>query len=234
MRNTHDQLLQLESQIIHCIRCPRLVAWRQKVAEEKVRRYSKERYWGKPVPSFGDAEAKLLIVGLAPAAHGGNRTGRMFTGDRSGDWLYGTLHRFGFANQPDSTDMNDGLRLKNCYITAALRCAPPQNKPTSEEKNNCFPYLVQEIKLLKKVQVVMALGKIAFDAVFNAYKEIDGLNFVNRPKFGHGVEIKLNTKITLIASYHPSQQNTFTGKLTQPMFDDVFKKVKTKLQSNNS
>ncbi|MFQ5823947.1 MAG: uracil-DNA glycosylase [bacterium] len=233
MTKTYNQILQLQNQVVHCTRCPRLVDWRQKVAEEKVRRFSQESYWGKPLPSFGDPDAKLLLVGLAPAAHGGNRTGRMFTGDRSGDWLYGTLHKFGFANQPNSMDKNDGLSLKNCYITAALRCAPPQNKPTSDEKNNCFPYLVQEIEILKNVQVVIALGKIAFDAVINAYKEIGELNHSKRPKFGHGIVILLNPKITLIASYHPSQQNTFTGKLTQPMFDDVFKKIKTKLQLNN-
>jgi uracil-DNA glycosylase family 4 len=233
MTNTRNQLLHLQNQILDCRRCPRLVAWRQQVAEQKVRRYSHEPYWGRPVPSFGDPGARLLIVGLAPAAHGGNRTGRMFTGDRSGDWLYGTLYKFGFANQPNSTDLNDGLSLKNCYITAALRCAPPQNKPISEEKNNCFPYLVQEVQFLKNIKVIIALGKIAFDAVFNVFKEIEKFSYSKRPKFGHGVEFELNAKITLIASYHPSQQNTFTGKLTQSMFDEVFKKAKKFVAQHN-
>ncbi|MFQ6112764.1 MAG: uracil-DNA glycosylase [bacterium] len=226
MPNKCNRLLQLQNQIIHCTRCPRLVAWRQKVADEKVRRYLHELYWGKPVPGFGSPDAKLLLVGLAPAAHGGNRTGRMFTGDRSGDLLYATLYKFGFANQPHSTNSNDGLSLENCYVTAALRCAPPQNRPTSEEKNNCFPYLVHEIRILKNVQIIIALGKIAFDTLFNAYKEIGQLDHSKRPKFGHGVKIKLNSRITLMTSYHPSQQNTSTGKLTQPMFDDLFKQAK--------
>lgn len=226
MPNNKDQLLQLQNQIIQCTLCPRLVAWRQKVAEEKVRRFAHETYWGKPLPSFGDPDAKMLIVGLAPAAHGGSRTGRMFTGDRSGDWLYLTLHKFSFANQPTSTNRNDGLILKNCYITAALRCVPPQNKPTTEEKINCFPYLVQEIDILENIQVVVALGKIGFDAVLNAFKVIDGTNFSKRPQFGHGVEVKMNERITLIASYHPSQQNTFTGKLTESMFYAIFKRAR--------
>lgn len=226
MPNAEEQLLQLQSQIIQCTRCPRLVAWRQEVAEEKVRRFAHETYWGKPLPSFGNPEAKILIVGLAPAAHGGNRTGRMFTGDRSGDWLYGTLFQSGFANQPNSANRDDGLKLKDCYITAILRCAPPQNKPTAEEKINCFAYLLQEINLLENIQVIVALGKIAFDTVLNAFKEIERTNFSKRPQFGHGIELKINEKITLIASYHPSQQNTFTGKLTESMFSAIFKRAR--------
>jgi uracil-DNA glycosylase family 4 len=226
MWNKKDQLHRLQTQIIQCTRCPRLVAWRQKIAKEKVRRFADESYWGKPVPSFGDPNAKLLVVGLAPAAHGGNRTGRMFTGDRSGDWLYSTLYKFGFANQPNSTNRNDGLLLKDCYITAALRCAPPQNKPTTEEKLHCFAYLLKEIQLLENVHVIVSLGKIAFDTVLSAFKEIDGNTFSKRPRFGHGVEVRLNENIHLIASYHPSQQNTFTGKLTESMFHAIFERAR--------
>ncbi|NIR52042.1 uracil-DNA glycosylase [candidate division KSB1 bacterium] len=232
MKDNRTQLKHLQEQIIRCTKCSRLVEWREKVAKEKVRRFADEDYWGKPIPSFGDFEAKLLLVGLAPAAHGGNRTGRIFTGDRSGDWLFDTLHRFGFANQSDSSARGDGLALHNCYITAALRCAPPQNKPKKEEKENCFPYLLQELQLLPNLQVVLALGKIGFDTVLKAYQEIGQADFDRRPKFGHGHESKLNQQIVLLASYHPSQQNTFTGKLTQPMFDAVFKRAKEIMSGN--
>jgi len=220
------QLQKLQKEIIACTKCPRLVAWREKIAEEKVRRFAHETYWGKPIPSFGDPKAELLIVGLAPAAHGGNRTGRMFTGDRSGDWLFRALYKFDFANQPTSTDGNDGLVLKGCYITAALHCAPPQNKPTAEEKSKCLPYLYNEIQLLKSVQVVIALGKIGFDTVTTTYQDLGLTDFKKRPVFEHAGETELNSKLTLVASYHPSQQNTFTGRLTEPMFDAVFNKAR--------
>ncbi|MFQ5676724.1 MAG: uracil-DNA glycosylase [bacterium] len=219
------ELEQLQNEIIHCQKCPRLVAWREKVAADKVRRFAQEDYWGKPVPSFGDFDANLLIVGLAPAAHGGNRTGRVFTGDRSGDWLFRALHKFNFGNLPTSIDRNDGLILKNCYITAALHCAPPQNKPTAEEKGNCLPYLLREFQLLEKLKVIVALGKIAFDTVVRSYVDLGLATFNKRPVFGHGNEERLNDRIMLLASYHPSQQNTFTGKLTEPMFDAIFERA---------
>jgi len=179
-------------------------------------------YWAKPLPGFGDPHARLFIVGLAPAAHGGNRTGRIFTGDRSGDWLYGALYAAGFANQASSEHRGDGLKLKDCYITAAVRCAPPDNKPTLVEFNRCRPYLIEELKIFRHVKVVIALGKIAFDQFFAAYRQNGGLMPKPRPKFGHGVSIDLPNGQRLICSYHPSQQNTFTGKLTKPMFQNVF------------
>src|SRR5262245_3977904 len=220
-------LLSLQRKIIRCRLCPRLVAWREQIAREKVKRFVVEEYWGKPLPSFGDAKARLLIVGLAPAAHGGNRTGRMFTGDRSGDWLYRTLHEFGFANQPISVHRHDGLNLRDCYIAATCRCAPPQNKPEKREIQNCRPYLLQELKLLKNVRVVVALGKIAFDAALSSLSLVYSLHDSPRPKFTHGAEILLTSRLTLIASFHPSQQNTFTGKLTKPMFDSIFRRARS-------
>jgi uracil-DNA glycosylase family 4 len=223
--NRTDALVHVQQQIIGCQRCPRLVEWRARVAEEKTRRYQEWSYWGKPVPSFGDPEARLLIIGLAPAAHGANRTGRMFTGDRSGQWLYRALHTFGFANQPTSDHRDDGLQLRDCYITATARCAPPANKPSPEEIRNCRPYLLEEIKLLKNVRVVLALGRIAFDAAFTAFQELRLTSDSKRPAFAHGVEHHLNDHVTLIASYHPSQQNTFTGRLTESMFDAVFRRA---------
>ena len=216
----------LQRKVIGCRLCPRLVEWRERTAAEKVARFRDWTYWGKPVPGMGDPGARLLIVGLAPAAHGGNRTGRMFTGDRSGDWLYATLHTFGFANQPDSTSNGDGLRLADCYITASARCAPPQNKLLPSELRNCRKYLLGEIQLLRRVCVVVALGKVAFDTVFDSFRELEMTSIPARPRFRHGAEIPLNGRQTLIASYHPSQQNTFTGKLTKPMFHSVFRRAK--------
>ncbi len=188
-------------------------------------------YWAKPLAGFGDPKARLLIVGLAPAAHGGNRTGRMFTGDRSGDWLYGTLYAHGFANQPNSEHRGDTLKLKDCYITAAVRCAPPDNKPSRFEFARCQPYLVEELKLFTNVRVVIALGKIAFDSFLAAYQKNGGVAPKPRPKFGHGVSVRLPDGLRLICSYHPSQQNTFTGKLTLPMFHDIFKQARAALSS---
>lgn len=225
----------MQQQIINCYRCPRLVEWRSRVAQEKVRRYRDEVYWGQPVPSFGDAGARLLIVGLAPAAHGGNRSGRVFTGDRSGDWLYRALFRAGFANQPTSVHRDDGLKLTDCYITAVIHCAPPDNKPFPEEVTNCRPYLLAEIESLGAVSVVVALGRIAFDAVLAAFKALrlsDAPTGRSRkPQFAHGSEHRLTGSVTLIASFHPSQQNTFTGRLTEPMLDSIFIRARSIIEA---
>ena len=219
----------LNERIVGCTRCPRLVAYLQNVAATKRRMYRDWDYWGKPLPGFGDPEARVLVVGLAPAAHGGNRTGRMFTGDRSGDWVYGTLHKFGFANQPTSMHRDDGLALQDVYITAALRCAPPANKPLTEEVLECRPYILEELKLLDRLRVVVALGKIGFDAYLAAYSEAAGLDVPSlrpRPKFGHRASSTLPNGIVLVSSYHPSQQNTQTGRLTREMFEGVFRDVR--------
>ncbi len=226
-------LERLNKSIIRCKKCPRLVRWRGQVAKEPPRRYQGMAYWARPLPGFGDPKARLLIVGLAPAAHGGNRTGRIFTGDRSGDWLYETLYAFGFSSQPNSVHRDDGLKLKDCYITAAVRCAPPANKPAKEEFEKCRPYLIQELRLLKNVCVALALGKIAFDSFLKAYQENGGSVPKPRPQFRHGGSIQLRPDLTLIASYHPSQQNTFTGKLTRKMFHEVFRKAKKFLVLNS-
>jgi uracil-DNA glycosylase family 4 len=220
----HNSIESLQDLITMCRLCPRLVEWREQVAREKVRRFADQEYWGKPVPSFGDPRARLLVLGLAPAAHGGNRTGRIFTGDRSGDWLFRALHKAGFANQPISVDRNDGLRLRNCYVTAAVRCAPPGNKPLPQENANCRPYLLRELELLKQLRVIIALGRFAFDAAIDSVGLRERAS--RRPAFTHAAEIELNPGVTLIASFHPSQQNTFTGKLTEPMFDQVFERAK--------
>jgi uracil-DNA glycosylase family 4 len=212
----------VQADVVACRRCPRLVAHRERVAQEKVRRYRDDEYWGKPIPGFGDPNARLLIVGLAPAAHGGNRTGRMFTGDRSGDFLYRALHRAGFANQPWSRRRDDGLALYDCYITAAVRCAPPGNKPIPNELATCRPYLVEEIRLLRHVRVIVALGRIAFDAFLKAWVDVGRPLPIPRPAFGHGAMVKLPEGVWLLASYHPSQQNTQTGRLTPAMFQRIF------------
>ena len=204
-----------------CTRCPRLVAHREAVARNKTRRFEDWTYWGRPVPSFGSLDSRLLVVGLAPAAHGANRTGRMFTGDRSGDWLYRALHKAGFANQPMSENRTDGLRLRNCRITAAAHCAPPDNKVTPEELANCQPYLLDELTRMPRLRVVICLGQIGFKAYLKARTALGMSNPKPLPKFGHGSRDELDG-ITLIGSYHPSQQNTFTGRLTEPMLDRVF------------
>ena len=216
----------LNTTIIRCKKCPRLVRWREQVAKKPPRRYQGQAYWAKPLPGFGDPKAQLLIIGLAPAANGGNRTGRIFTGDESGNWLYQALYQFGFSNQPDSLRRDDGLKLKNCYITAAVRCAPPANKPARDEFEKCRPYLVEELKLLKNVRVVLALGKIAFDSFLKAYQEHGGSIPKPRPQFHHGGSVQLGVDLTFVSSYHPSQQNTFTGKLTRKMFHSVFEKAR--------
>ena len=218
----------LHRSICECERCPRLVAWTEEIARTKVARFKDFDYWGKPVPSLGRADARLLVVGLAPAAHGGTRTGRVFTGDRSGEWLYRALHRFGFANQPHSIDRNDGLKLADCYITAVLHCAPPLNKPQPEEVANCKPYLARELELLTRVRVAVALGKIAFDNLWPLISQPRQ----KRPPFRHGLEIQLESGQTLIASFHPSQQNTFTGKLTETMFDRIFARARQLLEQS--
>ncbi len=228
----YKDINELNNAIISCKHCPRLVEWRESVAAIKRPQYSAWDYWGKPVPGFGDINAELLLVGLAPAAHGANRTGRMFTGDRSGNWLYGTLHTFGFASQPESLSRDDGMELRNCYITAAVRCAPPANKPTREEFENCRPYLLNELRLLTNIRVIVALGKIAFDSVIMCSKMLQWNTFSKKPQFKHGQQVKIRENLYLVASYHPSQQNTFTGKLTREMFDNIFKIAKNCLATN--
>lgn len=223
-------LTLLQSTITACCRCPRLVAWREEVARVKRRAYRDDDYWGKPVPGFGDPDARVLIVGLAPGAHGANRTGRMFTGDSSGDFLYAALHRAGFASQPTSRGRDDGLALHDAYISAACRCAPPDNKPTADELATCLPFLAQEIALLHNIRVVVALGRIAFDAVLRAYG-VYNPGFSKKPglytpAFAHNASATLGPGLpTLVASYHPSRQNTQTGRLTLGMFDQVWATV---------
>jgi uracil-DNA glycosylase family 4 len=220
---------RLQRDITDCTACARLVAHRERVAREKRRQYREDVYWGRPLPGFGDTQARLLIVGLAPAAHGGNRTGRMFTGDSSGDWLARALHGSAFANQPTSTRRNDGLTLHDAFVTAAVRCAPPDNKPTPEEFAMCRQYLIRELRLLHRVQVVVALGKLAFDAYLAARGEM-GIEVPKpRPAFAHGAAYELPDGVTLIASYHPSRQNTQTGRLTRRMLSNVFRSARRAL-----
>jgi uracil-DNA glycosylase len=227
-------LTTLQQHILQCTQCPRLVEYRTRVAREKRRQYRQEDYWGKPLPSFGDPQARLLIIGLAPAAHGGNRTGRMFTGDRSGDWVYGTLHRFGFANQPISHRRDDGLTLHDAYITAAARCVPPDNRPSSAELASCRPYLLRELELLRRVRVVVSLGKIAFDAYLAARRTLGLPRSEVRAHFAHEAVTPFPDGVLLVASYHPSRQNTQTGRLTLAMFDAVFARVRQELDVDDT
>jgi len=215
-----DTLPGIERDVVACRACPRLVEWRELVAREKVARFRDWDYWARPVPGFGDPHARLLIVGLAPAAHGGNRTGRVFTGDRSGDFLFASLHRCGYANQPHSIDVHDGLELHDCFITAAVKCAPPANKPTPTERDTCSPYLARELAQLRGVTVIVSLGQFGWDAITSHYAVRP------KPKFGHGAEVALPDGRTLLGSYHVSQQNTFTGKLTPDMLDAVFNRAR--------
>ncbi len=212
--------------IVGCELCPRLVRYRRRVARIKKREFSDWTYWGRPVPGFGDPEARLLVVGLAPAAHGGNRTGRVFTGDSSGDWLYEALHRFGFASQPTSTSRVDGLRLMDCYVSAAARCAPPQNRPATRELDACRPFLTAEIARLRRLRVVVALGRVAFDAWLRAAGWQAHLPARQRPRFGHGSETRLPDGAVLLCSYHPSRRNTSTGLLTRAMWHAVFARAR--------
>lgn len=218
-----DLITKLNEEIVACTRCPRLVVYREKIAREKRRAYRDWDYWGKPVPGFGDPNARVLILGLAPGAHGSNRTGRPFTGDASGYFMYPVLYRTGFANQPNGTHRGDGLELKDAYITAAVRCAPPDNKPRPEEIANCAPYLDREIAALKNVRLVVALGRIGFDAYLNHMKRRGLLRNKAPYLFGHGVQYKMPDGKILLASYHPSNQNTATGKLTEKMFTEIFR-----------
>uniref|UniRef100_A0A832I5U5 Type-5 uracil-DNA glycosylase n=1 Tax=Eiseniibacteriota bacterium TaxID=2212470 RepID=A0A832I5U5_UNCEI len=225
-RPAFRSLAALERAIVACETCPRLRAHCERVARDRVRRFAHETYWGRPVPGFGDPRARVLVVGLAPAAHGGNRTGRVFTGDSSGDWLYATLHRFGFASQPHSTGRDDGLRLAGCWVAAAARCAPPANRPTTNELARCRPFLAAEIALLGEVRVVVALGRIGHEAWLRASGWWERLPAGARPRFAHGAEARLPDGVTLLASYHPSRQNTNTGTLTRPMFEAVFRRAR--------
>ncbi|HEY8515033.1 MAG TPA: uracil-DNA glycosylase [Candidatus Binatia bacterium] len=211
--------------MVACERCPRLIAHCREVARVRVRRFRDQTYWGRPVPAFGDPQATVLVVGLAPAAHGANRTGRMFTGDDSGAWLYRALHEAGFATQPTSTHVGDGLALRGAYITASARCAPPDNKPTPAELAACRSYLVRELALLRRVKVILALGAIAWDSVLAALAET-GLVLRPKPRFGHGAEVRLDARRVLVGSYHPSRQNTQTGKLTREMLASVMARVR--------
>jgi uracil-DNA glycosylase family 4 len=224
-RNRPQGFVDLEQEVITCRHCPRLVRWRELVARKKVRRFSRESYWGRPVPGFGDPRGRLLIVGLAPAAHGANRTGRMFTGDESGRWLFRALHVARFANSAESFHRHDGLMLQDCYISAICRCAPPQNKLLPVEIRACRPFLQREITLLENLQVIVCLGRTAFDASMTACKELGRISYGKRPAFAHGARYVMNG-LTFIASFHPSQQNTFTGRLTRPMLDRVFRDVR--------
>jgi uracil-DNA glycosylase family 4 len=211
----------LASEIQTCRRCPRLVEWREACAADPPRRFHGEDYWARPLDGFGDPAARLAIVGLAPAAHGANRTGRMFTGDRSGDWLYAALHRAGYANRPASERRDDGLRLSDAYVTAVVRCAPPANRPTPAERDNCLPYLERELALLERCRTIVALGAFAWDGALRAIRALGGEVPRPQPRFGHGAEAAVG-RWTLLGCYHPSQQNTFTGRLTEPMLDSVF------------
>ncbi|MFN2544136.1 MAG: uracil-DNA glycosylase [Actinomycetota bacterium] len=214
----------INAEIVACTRCPRLVAWREESARLKPRRYADWDYWARPVPGWGDPDARVLVVGLAPAAHGGNRTGRIFTGDRSGDFLFAALHRTGFANQPMSVHRDDGLELRDLYVGAVNRCAPPANRPTPRERDACLPYLAREIQALERVRVIVALGSYAWDGVLLALARI-GHPVKPKPRFGHGAETPVGDSL-LLGCFHPSQQNTFTGKLTPRMLEEIFQRAR--------
>ena len=225
-RDVEESLVQIAADVADCRACPRLVAWREQVATDKRAAYREDEYWGRGVPGFGDDQARIVVVGLAPAAHGANRTGRMFTGDRSGDFLYAGLHRAGFATASTSRHRGDGLQLRDCWITSAVRCAPPANRPTADERDACAPYLMTELELLP-VQVILALGGFAWDVAVHLLTAPSP-----RPRFGHGAQTRLQAPdgvgaVRLVGSYHPSQQNTFTGRLTAAMLDDVLTSVRT-------
>jgi uracil-DNA glycosylase family 4 len=218
-------LAALAAEVVECRRCPRLVAWREQVAHEKRAAFADEEYWGRPLPGFGDPDAAIVLFGLAPAAHGANRTGRVFTGDRSGDWLVRALHRAGLANQPHSVSRDDGLRLIDCWMTAAVRCAPPANKPLPVERDTCLPWTVRELPMLRRARVVVALGGFAWDAALRLRAALGEPAPRPRPGFGHGAEVA-GERWTLLGCFHPSQQNTFTGRLTEPMLDGVLARAR--------
>jgi uracil-DNA glycosylase len=215
----------LGRRIVRCRRCPRLVEWREQVAARPPRRFEGDEYWARPLPGFGDPAARLIVIGLAPAAHGGNRTGRVFTGDRSGDWLYASLHRAGLANQARSEHRDDGLRLRDAYVTAVNRCPPPGNRPTPTERDNCLPYLVEELRLLERAKVLVALGSFAWEGALRALRGLEQEIPRPKPRFGHGAEALIGGYV-LVGCYHPSQQNTFTGRLTEAMLDDLFARAR--------
>lgn len=217
---TAIELRALEREIVDCRACPRLVAWREESARLKVARFADQVYWGRPVPGFGDPEARVLILGLAPAAHGGNRTGRIFTGDRSGDFLFASMYRTGLANQPVSVSRDDGLRLAGAWVTAVNRCAPPGNRPTPQERETCLPFLVRELGALEHLRVIVALGSFAWGGALRALATAGRAAPRPRPRFGHGAQVQVGP-MTLLGCFHPSQQNTFTGTLTEPMIDEV-------------
>jgi uracil-DNA glycosylase family 4 len=219
-------LATLEAEVVECRACPRLVAWREQVARERRASFAHEEYWGRPVPGFGDPAARVLVFGLAPAAHGGNRTGRVFTGDRSGDWLFGAMHRAGLANQPTSTHLGDGLELIDAWIAAAVRCAPPANRPTPQERDTCLPWTVRELELLPRLRVIVCLGGFAWDAALRLRAAAGLANRRPRPKFGHDVLFDPGDRLPLLGCFHPSQQNTFTGKLTEGMMEAVFARAR--------
>ena len=216
------ELAEIHDDVVVCRACPRLVAWREQVAREKVARFADQTYWGRPVPGFGDPGATVCIVGLAPAAHGGNRTGRIFTGDRSGDFLYASMYRCGLANQPTSVALDDGLELHGAYVAAVNRCAPPGNKPTPEERDRCLPYLEREIVALTELRSIVALGAFAWDGILRALAALGHATPRPKPRFGHGAEARVGP-YRIVGCFHPSQQNTFTGKLTAEMLDDVLR-----------
>ena len=218
-------LHSLEREVVGCRACPRLVAWREAVAADPPKRYRGEEYWARPMAGFGDPQARIAIVGLAPAAHGGNRTGRVFTGDRSGDWLYAAMYRQGLANQPESVRPGDGLRLSEAWVSAVVRCAPPENRPTTLERDTCLPFLERELRLLPRVRVLLALGSFAWDGCLRALGGLGAEMPRPKPRFGHGVEAQVDD-LRLLGSYHPSQQNTFTGRLTEEMLDRVLARAK--------
>jgi uracil-DNA glycosylase family 4 len=225
-----DELARITAEIVDCRACPRLVEWREQVARDKRAAFRDEDYWGRPVPGFGDPAARILLLGLAPAAHGGNRTGRVFTGDRSGDWLFAALHRARLANQAESISADDGLRLHGAYVAAAVRCAPPKNKPTPAERDECQPFLVRELALLDGLRVIVVLGGFAYEAAWRALGEAGTALPTPRPRFAHGLEVELEG-LTIVGCYHPSQQNTFTGRLTEPMLDAVLTRARDLAQA---
>jgi uracil-DNA glycosylase family 4 len=219
-------LAALEARVVECRACPRLVAWREQVARERRASFAHEEYWGRPVPGFGDPRARVLVFGLAPAAHGGNRTGRVFTGDRSGDWLFGAMHRAGLANQPTSTHLGDGLELHDAWIAAAVRCAPPANRPTPRERDTCLPWTVRELELIPTIRLIVCLGGFAWDAALRLRAAAGLENPRPRPRFGHDALFDPGDRLPLLGCFHPSQQNTFTGKLTEGMMEAVFARAR--------